>query len=207
MDILRFSNAMRRSGLLLFTCRQAERMAPGYAPGLLRLQLHQWRSKGCLRRLKRGLYQLSRPEELVIPDFHVANRLYEPSYVSLDSALSHFQILPETAAQVTSVTSKPTRRFHNTHGLFLYFTIRPKAYTGYSLTRMQGVEIRLAEPEKALMDRLYAGLRRGESLDQISDRWDRRAISKFDRGKLGYYASLFGASRIRLTEFTDALLR
>lgn len=143
----------------------------------------------------------------MIPDYHIANRLYEPSYVSLDSALSHYQILPETAAQVTSVTTKPTRRFLNAHGLFLYFTVRPKAYTGYVLARLQGVAVRLADPEKAVMDRLYAGLRRGEGLEQISSRWDHRALADLDSNRLIYYASLFGSAQIRLKEFLDALLR
>lgn len=181
-------------------------LLPRQNRGTFALQLHQWCRKGWIRRLKHGLYEVAYPEPDAFPDFYVANRLYEPSYVSLETALSHCQILPETAAQVTSVTPKPTRRFQNQHGLFLYFTVQASAFNGYSLLHMQGREVRIAEPEKAVLDRLYACLRRGEDLDNVAGRWDRAKLKKLNRKKLQNYAQVFRASAKKLEEYLCALL-
>lgn len=207
MDIHFFSRTLRRHGLFLFSLRDAEILLPRQEKSLLTLQFHQWSKKGWIRRLKRGLYELSYPEPAPLSDLYVANRLYEPSYVSLETALSHYQILPETAAQVTSVTPKPTRRLRNIHGLFTYFTVRPSAFTGYSVLRLQGQPVRMAEPEKAVTDRLYSGMRRGEAFRPKEERWDTAKVKKLDRKKLLSYAALFGASRSRLEELIYALLR
>lgn len=207
MDFKAFSALLRGQRLPLFTARDAEILLPRKDARLLRLQLHQWARKGWVIRLKRGLYEPAYPEPSALSDLYVANRLYEPSYVSLETALSHYQILPETAAQVTSVTPKPTRRLRNLHGLFTYFTVRPRAFAGYALIRLQGQTVRIAEPEKAVVDRLYAGLRRGEPLRPQEERWDRTRMRRLDRKKLAAYAALFGASRRKLEERIHALLR
>lgn len=206
MDIASLSRALRSGGLLTFTPREAGLLFPRTRAATLSLQLHQWERKAWVRRLKRGLYELAYPEPLAFPDLFLANRLYEPSYVSLETALSHYQIIPETAAQATSVTPKATRRFQNRHGLFTYSSVAPSAFAGYRLVTMQGFPVRIAEPEKAVIDRLYAALRRGERLDPRAERWDLRKIRGLDRGKLRAWAGKFGASRRRLQEAVDALL-
>ncbi len=206
MNINRVSALLRRHGLALFTPGDLAIFLPQEDRRLVLLELHQWSRKGWVARLKRGLYELAYPEPAVLPDFHVANRLYQPSYVSLDAALSHYQLIPETAAQVTSVTPKPTRRFSNRHGLFLYFSVRPQAFTGYGLAAMQGAKILIAEPEKAVADRLYAALRRGEGLEP-AERWDREGLRRLDRRKLKAYAALYGPAGAKLEERIHALLR
>jgi len=208
MDITAFSNLLRRHDMAVFAMREAQVLVPCVRKTVLRLQLHQWCRKGWVRRLRRGLYELAYPEATALPDLWVANRLYEPSYVSLETALSQHQIIPETAAQVTSVTTRPTRRFKTPHGLFTYATVRPAAFAGYALRRIQGRVVRIAEPEKALMDRLYFGLRRGESLRELKEeRWDARLLRAMSRGRLSSYAALFGFYRPRLEERIHALLR
>ncbi|GAF99306.1 unnamed protein product, partial [marine sediment metagenome] len=194
-------------GLAVFSVRDAGILLPRQDKRIFALQLHQWARKGWICRLKRGLYEMTYPEPAATSDFLVANRLYEPSYVSLETALSHYQILPETAAQVTSVTCMPTRRFKNHYGLFTYFTVRPAAFAGYTLRRLQGQTIRIAEPEKAVVDRLYAGLRRGESLQPVEDRWDLERLKKMHRKKLMSYAALFGAAAKKLEKLIYDLLR
>src|SRR3990167_2822579 len=57
-------------------------------------------------KLRNGLYALRTepPHEL-----EIANRLYEPSYVSFEYALAHHGVIPETVYTVTSATTKITR--------------------------------------------------------------------------------------------------
>ncbi|OGR60646.1 MAG: hypothetical protein A2X36_04905 [Elusimicrobia bacterium GWA2_69_24] len=206
MDILACSSCLRKNGLAVFTMRDLAVLLPGDR-SILRLQLHQWARKGWVARLKRGVYELTYPEHSTIPDFHVANRLYEPSYVSLETALSHYQLIPETAAQVTSVTPKATRRIENRHGLFIYRTVLAGAFTGYRVMSVGGFQVRMAEPEKSLADYLYFAIRDGEGVDPEALRLDIDRIRTLDRAKLFRHAALFGAKASRLKEGFDALLR
>ena len=207
MDIRTFSNLLREHNLGLFSVREAGVLFPARDTPLMLLQLHQWCRKGWIRRVKRGLYELAYPGQIVLSDLYIANKLYEPSYVSLETALSHYQLLPETAAQVTSVASEATRRFKNFHGLFTYFSVRPRAFAGYTLIRLQGQTVRIAEPEKVVVDRLYMSLRRGEDWRVVCDRWDRGRIKKMNKNKLASYADLFETSGAKIKEHIHVILR
>lgn len=107
---------------------------------------------GLFLRLKRGLYSLKTDQ---VSEEELANRLYQPSYLSFEYALAGYNILPEMTYSVTSATTKPTRTFTINDKTFFYFTIKKEAYTGYVLTQKQGSSFLIAEPEKALVDYLY----------------------------------------------------
>lgn len=206
MDILSLSRTLRAGGLGIFTTADLAALLPGEDRRLLALQLHHWNRKGWVIRLRRGVYELAWPDRPVISDPCVANRLYGPSYVSLETALSRYQIVPEVAAQVTSVTALPTRRFLTPRGLFTYFSVRPGAYAGYRVMAEPGGMVLFAEPEKAVVDRLYAALRRGEPLGGVTDRWDRAALRRLNRRKMAAHARLFGRRAPWLERRCRALL-
>lgn len=107
--------------------------------------------EGLFVRLKKGLYSLKTdlPQE-----GEIANRLYQPSYLSFEYALAYYNILPEMPYAVTSATTKPTRTFTVGTKVFTYLKLKKNAYTGYAMTRRGGLFL-LAEPEKALADYLY----------------------------------------------------
>lgn len=117
-------------------------------------QLRGWVAKGYLLRLKRNLYFL---KEIQLKDeFVLANHLYQPSYVSLESALNYYGIIPDVPFSVTSVTIKKTQEFANQFGLFLYRSLKKDLFFGW-----QEVEVgekqtyKIAKQEKALFDFLY----------------------------------------------------
>lgn len=104
--------------------------------------------EGLFTRLKNGLYMLKTdPAE----EMGIANRLYQPSYLSFEYVLAYYNLLPEMPYGVTSATTKPTRNFIINEINFNYLTIKKEAYTGYYLK--DGILI--AEPEKAAADYLY----------------------------------------------------
>ncbi|MBF0384613.1 MAG: hypothetical protein HQL27_01950 [Candidatus Omnitrophica bacterium] len=148
--------------------------------------------------LKKGLYELSYPRELFIPDFYTAKRLYAPSYVSLETALSNYSIIPEVAMSVTSITSKPTRSFKNRHGLFTYRTVKKEAFCGYYVQKQNSFEYLIAEPEKALIDYFYFKKFDDKSYDIDEARMDRNMLAKLKRPKLNKYAKQFN---LTLKEF------
>ncbi|MCX5712190.1 MAG: hypothetical protein NTY47_03830 [Candidatus Omnitrophica bacterium] len=119
---------------------------------------------------------------------HIANKLYAPSYVSLETALSYYSIIPEVSMAVTSITTKSTRKFSNKHGLFIYRAIKPKVFNGYYVEKQGNFDILIAEPEKALADYLYFKTYRGKKISIPEERLDKEAISRLSRRKLESYA-------------------
>lgn len=103
-------------------------------------------------KLRNGLYalQAEMPNE-----FEIANRLYQPSYISFEYALAYFGILPETVYTMTSATTRVTREFTVQGKSYEYSKIKPTAYRGYQLISIKGVRVLMAFPEKALVDYLY----------------------------------------------------
>lgn len=157
----------------------------------LKKLIYTWKNKKWVYTLKKGLYELIYPKDFIIPDMHIANKLYSPSYVSLETALSNYSIIPEVSMAVTSITTKPTRRFKNKHGLFIYHTVRPEAFTGYYVERNNNFDILIAEPEKALIDYLYFKTYRNKKFKLEKERVDKDIISKLNRKKLNKYAGLY----------------
>ena len=112
------------------------------------------------RNLKSGLLLKLRNNYYMLKDSHpplyaIANKLYQPSYVSLESALSHYGIIPEVVYAVTSITTKPTREFKTPQAVCSYQRIKKSVFAGYSPVSIEGHIVLLAEPEKALADYLY----------------------------------------------------
>lgn len=151
--------------------------------------------RGIFIRVKRGLYALKNnfPNEEI-----TANILYKPSYISLEYALAKYDILPEMVQTITSVTTKPTRTFEIHKKIFLYYTIKRQAYTGYIPIKIGVHTVFIAEPEKALVDYLYF-----ISLGKKSYN-DRLNVTRLDRKKILYYAKLYRRpSMMKLIEKYD----
>ena len=154
----------------------------------LKRLIYAWKDKGWIYALKRWLYELTYPKDFVIPDMYIANRLYSPSYISLETALSNYSIIPEVSMAVTSIATKPTRRFKNKHGIFVYRTVRPGAFTGYYVERQGFFDILIAEPEKALIDYIYFKTYRNKKFNLEDERIDKDIVSKLNKKKLDRYS-------------------
>lgn len=137
---------------------------------------------GLFVKLRNGFYILkdSRPDY-----YFIANKLYQPSYVSLETALSYHKLIPETVYGNTSITTKTSREFETPIGNFTYRHIKTGAFTGYGLQEADRYKVLIAEPEKALADYLYFVDLKKLSLN------DRLKLGKIDRRKLAEYAKLF----------------
>ena len=126
-------------------------------PGDVRRQLSRWVEAGRLYQLRRGLYALAPPFQRVRPHpFLVANHLVRGSYVSLQSALAHYNLIPEYVPVTTSVTPDRPYRWDTPLGSYLFRHLRKDLLTGYRRTLLAGgQEAFVASPEKALLDLLY----------------------------------------------------
>ena len=103
-------------------------------------------------KLRNGLYGLRTdpPSEL-----EVANRLYQPSYVSFEYALHHYHMFPEATYSITSATTKITTSFVVQGKAYEYAHLKREAYRGYEFVKIQNAGVLIATPEKALVDYLY----------------------------------------------------
>lgn len=84
---------------------------------------------GEIIRVKKGLYVFASAfQRQPIVREQLANLIYGPSYVSLDSALSYHGLIPERAEAVTSGTTGRSRVFDTPFGAFTYQSLPPVRY-------------------------------------------------------------------------------
>lgn len=120
----------------------------------IREKARRLETDGTIIRLKRGLYVAS-PDETgkVINRQLLANHIYGPSYVSLQTALRHYGMIPERVHLVQSLTTKHSRSFETPVGNFIYENCNPEYFhIGVRPTTEDGVTYLIATPEKALCD-------------------------------------------------------
>jgi predicted transcriptional regulator of viral defense system len=120
-------------------------------------QLSRWVKGGKLVQLRRGLYALAEPHQKNPPHpFLVANRLKRASYISLQSALEHYGLIPEYVPSITSVTTGRPETLSTPLGLYIFKHIKKELFFGYkSIDLGSGQSAFIASPEKALLDLLY----------------------------------------------------
>lgn len=112
----------------------------------------RYTKKGIFTRLKRSLYA---PSFNFPSPYFLANKVYQPSYISFETALSFHHIIPERVYNITSATTKSTREFEIRDMTLEYFKIKTQAYLGYTPIKQDDEIILMAEKEKALADFLY----------------------------------------------------
>lgn len=131
--------------------------------------IKRWLHQGHLIQLKKGLYvtqdYLRMQQDRNAYDEFIANRLREPSYLSMETMLQKYGILAESVYGWTSVTLKSRRIYQNKLGLFIYRSIKKTLFTGFESKTTGGVRIYSATKAKALFDYLYFKLFRVRKFD------------------------------------------
>lgn len=166
------------------------------SPQQAQRQLTDWTRAGKLLQLRRGIYAFPPPYMGEQPlQYVIANRLVHPSYISLQSALSYYGLIPEHVASVTSVTTGRPVTLRNDFGRYMYRHIKKEFYFGFrnwQLSQTQSAFI--ATPEKAILDLIYltpngddeAYIRslRLQNLDTVDTSQLRQLIARSHRPKL-----------------------
>ena len=132
-------------------------MAGRQARANIQLQLARWGKAGKIIQLRRGLYVLSSPYRKVQPHpFILANSIKKASYISLQSALSFYGMIPENVPSVTSVTTSRPEIINTAEGTFIFKHIKKSLFKGYCRTEVADRQlIFIATPEKSLLDLIY----------------------------------------------------
>ena len=144
----------------VFSIGDVEKQFPSMNP----MNLVRWQSKGYILKLRNRWYAFNDAESHENLEWLAANLIYAPSYVSLHTALSWYNLIPEMIASTTSVTTRKTNQFSTPLGNYDYHRIKPELFGfGYSLHDMDAYKnannksrkIMVATPQKAILDFFY----------------------------------------------------
>ena len=172
----------------IFSLRDVQKIAPNF----YRIQLDRWQKKGYIKRIKKEYYYFTDKEIDQNFLFYLSNKIYSPSYISLEKAFQYYDFIPEEIFQITSVSSKKTTKFTTSLGNFSYRHIKPSIFFGYRMIDYGKQKILLAEPEKAVLDYLYLNPRLKAADDFREMRINKQEfLEKIDFTKLQRYLKAF----------------
>ncbi|MET3115785.1 putative transcriptional regulator of viral defense system [Pedobacter sp. CG_S7] len=115
------------------------------------------KADGLIEPVRKGLYIAGRslgsqrPESALL-----ANHIFGPSYLSMESALAHHGLIPEKVFAVTSMTTKASRKFQTNIGLYTYTNL-PLPFYAFGIATVslsKDQQAIIAIPEKALCDKI-----------------------------------------------------
>ncbi|MCD4770612.1 MAG: hypothetical protein K8R35_10655 [Bacteroidales bacterium] len=120
-----------------------------------RRRLVEWQRKGYIRKIRNGIYYFTDYPVSEAFLYYTSNRLHKPSYISLETAMSYYNLIPEGVYLVTSISTKKSISYKTPLGNFSYRNVKPGLFFGYKLVTIKTLVIRIAEPEKMILDYLY----------------------------------------------------
>ena len=125
-------------------------------PDYIHQQLTRWINSGRIIQLRRGLYTFAPQYQKVRPHpFVIANRLQRGSYVSIQTALAFYGLIPETIYATTSISTGRPERLETPLGVFEFRHIKPALLWGYTMVALERQQALVAKPAKALLDLIY----------------------------------------------------
>jgi predicted transcriptional regulator of viral defense system len=167
--------------------------------------------RGDIVQIRRGLYTFAASlRRGVLASGVLANRIYGPSYVSEDFALSFHGLIPEMPAVVTSIAMGRSRKFINDFGIFSYRYCRSKAYSiGVFAVGDGQNRFLIATPEKAVFDKVFYDKRFDGNDPEtylLEDlRMDPDKLKEFDKQRLVLLAPFMRGRLRKLHQFLEAL--
>ena len=110
---------------------------------------------GWLMRIKRGLYaisDLSTRGFLTLSPYVVANLLVPDSYVSFESALQQYGMFDQLTDKTISVSLKMYKAVKLNYTEYSFVKTKPEYFFGWQEVNVDNNNVRVATPEKALID-------------------------------------------------------
>ena len=159
--------------------------------------LINWQKKGYIKKVRNNWYCFSDVDYQQSTLNNIANKIYKPSYISLESALSYYAFIPEGVFSITSITTSKTNIFNSTLATFVYQSIKESAFFGYEIVENQNIKFCIAKPEKALLDYLHLNTNVKSEDDFTSLRLNKSNIkARVNFDKMKDYAVLFDSNII-----------
>ncbi|MFH1772484.1 MAG: hypothetical protein ABH872_06675 [Candidatus Omnitrophota bacterium] len=122
----------------------------------LRVSLSRLNKNNSLKRICRGFYA----NPFNIPTLEeISGQIYQPSYISLESALSSYGILNQIPHILTCVTTQFPHTFKTSFGTIEYRQIKKEYFWGF----IEKNGFLMAEQEKAFVDYIYLNSNRNKT--------------------------------------------
>jgi len=158
--------------------------------------LVNWQKKGYIQKIRSNFYRFL---EVNVDErflYKTANKIYNPSYISLETALWHYNVIPESVFTITSVTTLKTNQFHTPFAVFNYRHLKPNLYFGYQLVDYQNTKYRFADLEKTVLDYLYLNPSISTCTSFEHLRWNQEVLRKINLELLNQYLTLFNSKSL-----------
>ncbi len=138
----------------IFSVQDCAKWFPSDRRSAILLGLNRYTASGHILRLRRGLYLINQKP---YPDtFSIASRLDSLAVLSTESVLHNAGMIPEIPFSITAVTPVVTAQYHpSVGGLFIFRHIKPELFFGFEIEEHFPYSVRIAHPEKALLDLLW----------------------------------------------------
>ncbi len=151
---MRYTELSQKISSSIFTSADLAKYFADEPENQINTQMHRFLKNGTIISLKRGIYTFANKDT---DEFVVASKLYSPSYISLETALNIYGIIPDIPMNVTSVTTTTSKKIKTQKGVYLYSKINKNLFFGYenTLDKASGLYYPIALPEKALLDYIY----------------------------------------------------
>jgi hypothetical protein len=155
-----------------------------------------------LTNVRRGLYCLTpKYQKRGIEPFSLAQLIYGPSYISLESALSYHGWIPEAVYSITNASTKVSKEFSTEVGLFSYTRIPQKEfYAGVErVADSHGGFFLMARPVKALIDYIYVHKKDWKGIHPVIEslRVEPEELQKVTRQELDELTGNYNNLRVR----------
>jgi len=149
-------------------------------------------------KLRRGVYCFGKRYQLApLNLFELAQKIYAPSYVSLESALSYHGWIPEAAYTTTSVTPRRSYEVTTPAGIFSYARIPSANFSEVERVVIGQSIFLVAGPIKAVLDYVYVNKIEASPTDLFGSlRIDEGVLFKAAMDSVSPLANLYGSRRV-----------
>ncbi len=156
---------------------------------------------GNLIKLKRGLYATKDVKNPLV----VANYIFAPSYISFETALAYYNMIPERVYLIKSATYKKnkTKVYENKLGRFMYEDVSKQVFAyGVDIIEIDGFKVQIASREKALLD-MIASVPPRSNIKEVEEllfddlRISEDVYSQLDMNKMYDLAKLYKSTTIK----------
>lgn len=177
----------------VFSIRDIHKLFPDFDTR----RLVEWQDKGYVRKLVNKWYLFSEckmDEQLL---FRISNCIYRPSYISLETALAYYHLIPEAVYTQKAVTTRKTASYTTPVGRMDFHRVRPELFFGYTILHKGDLPVLIADREKAILDYLYLhpSVRSAKDLGQL--RLNHDALhNELDEDRMERYQLLFKSKTV-----------
>lgn len=166
-------------------------------------------ANGLLIRVRQGLYCLGEDLRQEKPHSYVlADRIYGPSFISLESALSYHGLIPEGVKVISSVTGRRRNYFSTPLGDYFYSKVPPNNFMLSVQRVVEGNAVFfMASPWRAITDYVYCYKKNWRSILPLVDslRIDPEAIPKLTQVEAHELMEYY--NRHRISQFLSGVIR